>query len=154
MLALGLTVVIGLGQAGPAAADTTVPIRGSANGQVILQIDPTDENPVGVQVYEAKGQSTLLGRFTDRGISFFTSDGSVTGVFVLTAADGSTVSGSYSGTLVPIPDTPNFEFELEAVFESGTGRLAGISGGGTTVGVLDGHTGAFHFDVSGDWILP
>ena len=138
----------------PAAADTRVPIKGSADGQVILQINPTLENPVGVQVYEATGESTLLGRFTDRGISFFTLDGSVTGTFVLTAADGSTVSGSYSGTLAPIPGTPDFEFELETIIESGTGRLAGISGGGTTVGVLDGLTGTFHFEVSGDWILP
>jgi len=130
----------------------SVPIKGSADGQVIFQINPTDKNPVGVQVYEATGESTLLGRFTDRGISFFTLDGSVTGTFVLTAADGSTVSGSYSGTLALGSATPTFE--VETVVESGTGRLAGISGGDTTVGVLDGLTGAFHFDASGVWILP
>src|SRR5262249_5718138 len=131
----------------------SVPIKGSADGQVIFQIDPTLQNPVGVQVYEATGESTLLGRFTDQGISYFTLDGSVTGTFVVTAADGSTVSGSYSGTLAMIPGTLDFEFELESVIESGTGRLAGISGGDTTVGVLDGLTGAFHFDASGVWIL-
>jgi len=130
----------------------SVPINGSADGEVIFQIDPTLQNPVGVQVYEATGESTLLGRFTDRGISFFTLDGSVTGTFVLTAADGSTVSGSYSGTLALGSATPTFE--VETVVESGTGRLAGISGGDTTVGVLDGLTGAFHFDASGVWILP
>jgi serine/threonine protein kinase len=50
-----------------------------------------------------------------------------------------------------------FEAERQAlalVWESGTGRLAGISGGADVVAVLDGLTGAFHYDFSGDWILP
>jgi hypothetical protein len=132
----------------------SVPAQGSADGQVILQINPTPDNPVGVQVYEAAGQSTLLGRYTQRGITFFTADGDVTGSFVMTAADGSTVSGSYSGTVAPIPGTTDFEFNVKVVFESGTGRLAGITGGADVVAVLDGQTGAFHYDFSGDWIRP
>jgi hypothetical protein len=137
-------------------AQHSVPARGSADGRVIFQINPTPEHPVGVQVYEATGEATLLGRFTDRGISYFTADGAVlpTSSFVLTAADGSTVSGNYSGTLAPIPGTPDFRFELAGVVKSGTGRLAGITGNLTAVGVLNGLTGTFHFDVSGEWILP
>jgi len=154
MSAFGLAALFGLISAAPAQAGHTVPVKASSSGQVLFQIDPTPDQPVGVQVYDAVGHSTVLGHYLQRGITFFTPDGNVSGVFVLTASDGSTVSGSYTGTFAPIPGTPDFEFQTESVFENGTGRLAGATGGASNVAVLDGMTGTFELEVNGFVTFP
>jgi len=153
-VAAGLIAVTSLQLVGTAAAQTTVPARGSASGQVILQINPTPEDPVGVQVYSAAGRSSLLGGYTQTGITLFTANGDVTGTAVWTTSDGSTFSFSYTGTVTPIPGTTDFLFDLEAVGGVGTGRLAGVTADIAGQVVLDGLTGAFHYDFGGIWILP
>jgi hypothetical protein len=120
------------------------------------QVNPTPQNPVGLQQYTAEGHSTLLGRVTARGTTFFTADGRVlpTSSFVVAAADGSTMSVRYSGTFAPIPGTPNVQFTIEAVWGTGTGRLAGVTGRSTGSAVLNGLTGAFGVGHQGVWTLP
>jgi hypothetical protein len=154
-LALALTLVAGLAWASPAVAGPTIPAKGSATGQVTLQVNPTPENPVGRQEYVATGTATLLGRYTHRGVTFFTADGQVlpTSSYVLTTADGATVAGNYSGTVAPIPGTANFRFAV-AVDGRGTGRLAGVTLRQNTVAILDGLTGAFRYESLGVWIRP
>ncbi len=153
--ALAVATLAVLTLAGTAQAQT-VPLRGSGEGQVIRQVNPTPENPVGEQEYVAEGHLTLLGRISVHGTTFFTADGRVLppSFFVVTAADGSTIAGRYSGTFAPIPGTPNLEFTVEAVWGEGTGRLAGLTGRSTITAVLDGLTGAFDWQMRGVWTLP
>jgi hypothetical protein len=153
-LALGLIVVAGLGLQNAAQAERVIPATGSVEGQIIFQVLPTPEQPVGIQVYDATGTGTFIGKHVNRGVTFFTADGDVFGVFQVTAADGSTVSGSYVGSFAPIPGTPDVEFVVEVTWESGTGRLEGVSGGCDVVAVVEGLTGVLTYDYEGLWILP
>jgi hypothetical protein len=135
-------------------AGPTIPARGTANGQVTAQTNPTPENPVGRQEYVATGVGTMIGRYTQQGVTLFSLDGKVTGTYVQTSADGATSSGRYSGTFAPIPGTPNFRFDVVVIIEGGTGRLAGITGRLNTTAILNGLTGAFQSQSSGVLVLP
>jgi hypothetical protein len=153
VLAAAVLTLLG---ASPALAGPTVPLRGSGTGQVIRQVNPTPQNPVGELEYVVQGNMTLLGRVTARGTSFFTPDlrRLPTSFYVARAADGSTITGRYSGTVTPIPGTPNFAFADEVVWGEGTGRLAGVTGRSRLTGVLNGLTGAFVWEHRGVWIRP
>jgi hypothetical protein len=152
--ALSLLVVAGLALASPASAGPTIPARGHSKGQVTLQVNPTPQNPVGRQEYVATGVGTMIGRFSQRGVTLFTLEGKVTGTYVQTAADGSTSAGSYSGTFTPISGTPNFRFDVVVIIEGGTGRLAGVTGRLNTTAILNGSTGTFENQSQGVLILP
>jgi hypothetical protein len=154
MLAIGLLIVADLGLANSARAERVIPATGSAKGQIIFQSLPTPEQPVGIQVYHAAGRGTFLGKHVNRGMTFFTPDGDVWGLFEVVAADGSTVSGSYVGSFAPIPGAPDVEFVIEVTWESGAGRLRGVSGGCAVVAVVAGLTGVLTYDYEGVWILP
>jgi hypothetical protein len=152
----GLGVVfLGVLTFAAAAQAQTVPLKASGEGQVLFQIDPTEENPVGIQVFRASGVSTLLGTFTGGGITLFTADGDVLpgSMFTAVTPDGSTIVNTYSGSFAPVPGTADFMFVVDQEWGNGTGRLAGLSGENDLVAVLDGLTGAFTFEASGDWFL-
>lgn len=134
-------------------AETPVPFRASGTGQILLQIDPTPGNPVGVQYYVINGVATLTGRFTSTGITYFTLDGFVSGELHVTAADGSTIDNTYTGTFAPI-DATTFEFNVVQIWGDGTGRLAGVSGEADATAILDALTGSFPASAEGVWILP
>ena len=55
------------------------------------------------------------------------------GTFVWTAANGDTIEGSYSGSL--IPTSAGFEIHGSFTIDGGTGRFAGASGGGAASGM-------------------
>jgi hypothetical protein len=76
-----------------------------------------------------------------------------TSFYVATAADGSTITGRYTGIVTPIPGTPNFAFADDVVWGEGTGRLAGVTGRSTLTGVVNGLTGTFVWEHRGLWIL-
>jgi len=81
------------------------------------------------------GTAAHLGRYTYEAHECFdTVELDYDGVFMLTAADGDTIVGTYSGDVVDIVGAVG-EYEQEAVVTGGTGRFAGASGG---------------FDVSGE----
>lgn len=152
-LAFGLTLLVGHGLSHTARAETPVPHRARGVGQVLMQIDPTPENPVGVQLYVIDGTATLMGRFTSEGITYFTADGMVSGELFVTAADGSTISNTYVGSFAPI-DATTFEFTVEQTWGGGTGRLEGVTGQTSGAARLDAITGAFPAASAGVWILP
>jgi hypothetical protein len=137
----------------PAAADPDVPLRAIGKGQVVFQQDPSPDAP-GVQVYHTDGVSTLAGRVTGSGITFFSLDGGVEGTFGAESADGSTVEASYHGTWAPVPGEFHFRFDVETVWRDGTGRFAGITGESYGSAILDGLTGAFDWKHEGVWLLP
>jgi hypothetical protein len=150
------TAALALLTPSPAPAGPPVPLKGSGTGRVIRQVNPTPQNPVGELEYVVQGNLTLLGRVTARGTSFFTPDlrRLPTSFYIARAADGSTITGRYSGSVVPIPGTPNFAFADEVVWGEGTGRLAGVTGRSTLTGVLNGRTGHFVWQHLGAWTLP
>lgn len=153
-LSLALTLVAVLCLAGPAAAGPTIRAIGSADGQVLRVTNPTPG--VTRLDFVATGRATLVGRYTQQGTTFVNAKGEVTGRYVCTTADGSTFSGSYTGTVTPIPNTNNnFRFVLDVLVERGTGRLAGLTGRFALVAIQqNGPTGPFRYEFNGDWILP
>jgi hypothetical protein len=82
-----------------------------------------------------EGEATHLGLFTWESVEYvdfsnFPVTISVTGQFVMTAADGDRVYGTYE--TVGIPDLENGRLLIQGTFHvtGGTGRFAGASGGG------------------------
>jgi hypothetical protein len=79
ILSVGLLLAAGLGLPGSALGQRVIPAKGSAEGQIIFQALPTPEQPVGIQVYDAIGNGTFLGKHVTRGVTQFTADGHVNG---------------------------------------------------------------------------
>jgi hypothetical protein len=63
------------------------------------------------------------------------------GEFTTTAADGSTISGVYSGTFTVL-DEDLGRSELHVIWLEGTGRFEGVTGEGTVVCIHGLHVGA------------
>jgi hypothetical protein len=87
------------------------------------------------------GTATHLGRLEMNGpsqINFAT--GQQTGTSTLTSADGSSITLTFAGAFVPTgPADASFQGTWTAT--GGTGRLAGVSGGGTYSGSASGDFG-------------
>jgi hypothetical protein len=148
-----LAGLAGLVLVGPAAAGPTVPHKESCDGQLTQVIQPSPKGP-GTMNFVGKGVATHMGSYSIIGGHNFTNDGQVlNGRFTSTAADGSTISGVYFGTFTPIGGT-RVRFNVTAVYQTGTGRLAGVTGRGAVVAVLDLSTGLFHYDTLGTWTFP
>jgi hypothetical protein len=130
-----------------------VPYKESTDGVITNIVPITATNPVGHMDFEAEGEATRMGRYTETGGHDFYADGSLFGTFESTAADGSTISGYYYGVFFPI-DGGLFEFDVTAVWQVGTDRLEGITGSGDVVAILDPTTLKFHFDTDATWTLP
>jgi hypothetical protein len=152
--ALGTLVTVGiLGLVSPAVADAPVPHKESTDGVITNVVPITADNPVGHMDFKAVGVATHMGRYTETGGHDFYADGSLSGSFKSTAADGSTISGVYYGVFFPIGDGL-FEFDVTAEWQVGTGRLQGVTGSGSVVAILDGATLKFHFDTDATWMFP
>jgi hypothetical protein len=128
------------------AAAQTVPHRESVDGQVInLTANRLD--------WVARGNATHLGLFTVVAGHDYTpttiSSGIVTnGTFKDTAADGSTIAGTYAGSYAFISSTL-VRFEVQISYVVGTVRLAGTTGTANSVWILDTTSGQFHYDTVG-----
>ncbi len=151
--ALAAAALVLLG-ASPALSGPTVPHKETCDGQLTSVIPPTPENPLGTMTGIGRGNATHVGLYTFRGGHNFTADGRIlNGRFVNTAADGSTVSGTYAGTFTPI--APNvFRFNVGVLYLRGTGRLAGVTGSGNVVAVVNVATGQFHYETLATLTLP
>ncbi len=142
-----------------ATAGTPVPHKESADGQTVLVINPTLQNPLGTFQWTAQGIATQMGKYTEIGSHNFTAPNAqgvglvLNGTFTSTAADGSTISGTYSGTY-KILGGNQVSYSVTVVWLTGTGRLAGVTGRSPVTALLNTTTGKFHFDGVGTWILP
>lgn len=154
-IALVLATLGILGLVGTVVADSTheVPHKESTDGVITNVVPITDDNPVGHMDFTAEGVATQMGKYTETGGHDFYADGSLVGSFTSTAADGSTISGIYYGVFFPIDDG-QFEFNVTAVWQTGTGRLKGVTGSGPVVAILDGTTLHFQFDADATWNMP
>jgi hypothetical protein len=156
---LVLAVVAALVIACPGMAGPTVPHKESADGQLTLVINPTPKNPVGTMQWVAQGNATQMGKYGQTGGHNFSAPNAqgvglvYNGTFTSTAADGSTISGSYSGTYTVLGNN-QIRFNVTALWQTGTGRLAGVTGKADVVALMNATTGAFHYDDAGFWILP
>ena len=122
---MAATLLVGL-----SSATTDVPLREKAVGTV------TSLAP-GHIAFAGVGTATHLGKYTEVGSNDFDDQGHIfNGQFVITAADGSTISGTYSGTYTPLA-SGKIQFNVTATYTLGTGRLAGVTGHSNIVAVLD-----------------
>ncbi len=138
--------VLGVFCAAGAAHAHTVPHKESCDGR-LTSVTPITMDFVGT------GVATHMGKYHIVGGHLYFPDGTLFGVFTSTAADGSTISGTYAGTFAPIGGTL-FRFDVDVHYLTGTGRLAGVTGSADTVAILDMATGLFHYDTDGTWDRP
>src|SRR5262249_8874385 len=154
-----LVLVAGLSCAGPAVAGTPVPHKESADGKLTLVINPTPANPLGTMKFAGQGVATQMGAYSQVGGHNFTAPNAqgvglvLGGTFTSTAADGSTISGTYAGTYTLLPNNM-IRFDVTAVWLSGTGRLSGVTGQAAVVALLNATTGNFHYATSAPGSCP
>ena len=92
----------------------------------------------GTMFFTGIGVATHFGQYSIEGRHDFDALGNIlNGEFTSTAADGSTLSGIYSGTYTPLPDG-TFSFDVHALWLEGTGRLEGVTGEGDVIATLAG----------------
>jgi hypothetical protein len=131
----------------------------SVDGQVTSVVPPMGDDKYTHMTGAGEGWATQLGLYKETFSQDITpADAQGTGLilngrFTSTAADGSTITGSYSGTYTLLANNM-VRYNVTPIWEEGTGRLAGITGEGTAVAVLNLATGAFHVDTVAVWKLP
>jgi hypothetical protein len=128
----GSSSLNGGGNAAQNGAAKTVPFKGDMEGTssaTLLQ------PPLAFVVVTATGNATHLGRFSvqmPHTVNFATASGQ--GTFTFTAANGDTVTGTFSGQAQVGPITSIVE---NAMITGGTGRFAGAAGTFTLKRLLD-----------------
>jgi hypothetical protein len=123
-------------------ADTLVPFRAVAQTQTQPGPGCSLPGPCVSLVILGSGQANQLGRFTLDGPSeIYFLDSAQSGRSVLTAADGSTIEIAFGGSFVPGAGPGEAIFEGTWNATTGTGRFAGVQGGGTYDGEATGPTG-------------
>lgn len=83
--------------------------------------------------YTGSGVATQFGKYTIVGGHDFDADGNIfDGEFVATASDGSTIHGTYTGTVTLLSDG-SARSEMHVHWLGGTGRFTGVTGEGDVV---------------------
>jgi hypothetical protein len=145
-IGLGLLSVVACLSLADSARAQAVPHKEKSTGQIISDTGRRQD-------WVAAGQGTHLGNYTEEGHHNYSADGSLSGAFTMTAADGSTISGTYEGSFAPIGGG-FFQFDVAVQWLEGTGRLEGVTGSGTASAILDGATGEIVISAGGLWELP
>jgi hypothetical protein len=104
-------------------AGTLVPFKGTLEGKYG---EESGDFPISHESIRGEGNATHLGRYTlamEETVNFL--NASAVGTLVLTAANGDTVSGTYTGHAQPGPPVSITE---ETTITGGTGRFAGATG--------------------------
>ena len=137
-----------------ASAEDRLPVKGSEAGTFQL-LGPCETGGVVLEV-TGDGHSTELGNYSGRYRECLDpASGAVTGgTFTLTAANGDTVFGTYSGQASPTEDPSVVAYEDPGVITGGTGRFAGAGGTMTTSGLANLATGEYSGTVTGSMSQP
>ena len=143
MRSLVIVLLCSLGS--PLVARDTVPFRATIDTQV-AQVGFCGPTCVMLSI-SGTGEGLHFGRVATDGpsqIDFATL--AQTGTATLTAADGSSIDISFSGTFVPgsAPGDATFSGRWSVI--SGTGRFDDASGGGDYSGSASGDAGVLHLD--------
>ena len=144
MKTLAVIVAVLLGSF-PVRADETVPFHATIDTQV-AQTGQCGTGCLQLSI-SGSGHGTHVGRVEIDGpsqINFGT--GQQTGTSTLTAADGSTIDITFSGTFVPGTTPGDATFQGNWSATGGTGRFDDVSGGGTYHGSASGETGTLFLD--------
>lgn len=134
--------------AGPVSAGDQVPFRGSMSGSAtITPINP----PIVSVLLETSGQATQLGRFSLEA-PHIVNQATLTavGTYVFTAADGSTLTASLSGSATLVAPG-QLAIAEQGVITGGTGRFDGATGSFSTERTFFPATGQTHGTFEG-WI--
>lgn len=137
--------------AAPASAGTQVPFKGSLQGVDALTFT-VPCGPLAPFLLTGTGNATHLGTFTvdfPHCVNF--ANGSGSGTFVLTAANGDTVTGTVIGQAVLPPVNGVLSINETWTITGGTGRFGGATGIFTMVRLntgLDATTGSFKGTIS------
>lgn len=127
-----LALVAGLVVIAPVEARSAVPFRALEVAQGALNVTGSCGDTAVVIDDEAAGTGTHVGRFEIAFVECFDFvAGTFTVEFVITAANGDTLEGTYAGGL-----TSETTWEAEAQFTGGTGRFAGADGSATLHGTI------------------
>jgi len=132
-----------------ASAEDRLPVKGSEAGTFQL-LGPCETGGVVLEV-TGDGHSTELGNYSGRYRECLDpASGAVTGgTFTLTAANGDTVFGTYSGQASPTEDPSVVAYEDPGVITGGTGRFAGATGTLDQSGVANLASGEYSANISG-----
>jgi hypothetical protein len=149
-----LTILIGIGLAGKVVAKHPhqVPHKEHCTGTL------TGTTATSLQ-FAGSGTATHFGNYSESGGNNIVPDpmnpltGLVTdGTFTTITADRATITGIYSGSYTVLG--PNsIRFDVVVHWQTGTGRLAGVTGQGNVVAFLDGNTTGSHFEYFTDGTL-
>ena len=147
--AFGLLFLLALALPMQANADARVPVKGTETGTFKV-VRPCATSGVVLEV-TGSGHATHLGHYS----GFYRecldpATGAVTGgTFTLTAADGDTIFGTFSGQAVPTDDPDVVNYEDPGVITGGTGRFADARGRVTTSGLANLATGEYRGTIVG-----
>lgn len=132
-----LAVLATVGFAGPAAAQHQVPFHGVFEGD--YTVTPIPNTTTATLVVSASGVGSQVGAFDleiPHVVNFATSN--ATGSYLLTAANGDMVIGTFTGHATPIGTDGHYAMLVEEVtIVGGTGRFAGATGSFTAVRWID-----------------
>lgn len=150
----GLLVLPMLALPVQAAADGHLPLQGSEAG-TFQMLGPCGTGGIVVEV-TGTGHSTQLGYYSGHYRECLVpATGAVTaGTFTLTAANGDTVSGTYSGQAFPTDDPNVVHYEDPGEITGGTGRFADAGGVMTTSGRANLATGRYTGTITGSVSSP
>jgi hypothetical protein len=147
-LALAIAA-LALATAAPALTADTTPFRASIPITFASAAVPSPCSLVRVDVH-GLGNATHLGRFESaewyhcfdpaRPLEF------TDGRYTFTAADGSTIHGSYFGRFLPTSDPSVLSIDGRWTIAGGTGRFRGASGGGVATGTSGAAAGVLVLD--------
>ena len=125
---LALAFVAALGLTGPAAGQHQVPFHGVFEGD--YTVTPIPGTPTAMLVVSAKGISSQIGAFEleiPHVVNFSTSN--AVGSYLMTAANGDMVVGTFTGHATPIGTDGHYAMLVEEVtITGGTGRFVGATG--------------------------
>ncbi len=149
-LALAILVILGL--TGPAAAQQQVPFKGNFEGDVtVAPLTP----PFLSVLVDATGNATQLGWFTlDIPHVVNRANGTAIGTYEFTAANGDTLTATFTGKATPTAVPGVFYIEETATITGGTGRFAGATGSFTAERLFDTITGTTEGSFAGTISAP
>jgi hypothetical protein len=134
---LVLAVLATLSMAGSAAAQHQAPFHGVFEGD--YTVTPIPGTPTASLVVSASGHGSQVGAFDleiPHVVNFATA--TATGSYLMTAANGDMVFGTFTGHATPIGSDGHYAMLVEEVaITGGTGRFAGATGSFTAVRWID-----------------
>ncbi len=126
----------------------------------VLQVGDVPDHIIGL--YDQTGLASFdtgeVASIAQKGtLDYIKGSGTIQGYAITTYEDGSTTSSKWQGTTRPDPGGKGSLFETTWNYTHGTGRFAGIQGGGTSTGqrfVPFGGGAQLYTDTVGRYTLP